>query len=145
MQFQGTVNIAAKQTAVWHILTTPTIISQCAPRLQQWKMLDNNSQFQLQFAWGSGRKIILIPLQLTWQSSTPPNQLRWQANAQMGSTILPLNGEFNLTSRSPQATVLAFTAKMEPTNKLLQQMIQTTAPRLIDSFFHCIKKTAEAV
>lgn len=145
MQFQGTVNIAAEQTAVWHILTTPAIISQCAPRLHQWKMLDNDSQFQLHFTWGSGRNTILIPLRLTWQSSAPPSHLLWQAKAQMGSTILPLNGEFNLTSPSPQATVLAFTAKMEPTNKLLQQMIQTTAPRLIDSFFLCIKKTAEAV
>ncbi len=62
MQLRGTVNFAAKQTAVWHSLTTPNIVSQCAPRLRNWKTLDANSQFQLQFAWGSDRNTILIPL-----------------------------------------------------------------------------------
>ncbi|VAW38860.1 hypothetical protein MNBD_CHLOROFLEXI01-557 [hydrothermal vent metagenome] len=145
MQLRGTVNFAAKQTAVWHSLTTPNIVSQCAPRLRNWKILDTNSQFQLQFAWGSGSNIILIPLRLTWQTVTPPSLLQWQADAKMGSTPLQFTGEFRLTSPNPQATILTFTVKMSPQNKLLQQMIQSTTPRLIDTFFSCLKKTAETV
>jgi len=145
MQFQGTVNIAAKQTAVWHILTTPAIVSQCAPRLHSWQILDTNRQFQLQFAWGSGSNTILVPLQLTWQTITPPSLLTWQADVKMGSTTLLFTGEFRLTSPTPQVTTLTFAVNMPPQNKLLQQMIQTAVPRFIDTFFSCIKKTAEAV
>jgi carbon monoxide dehydrogenase subunit G len=145
MQLRGTVNFAAEQTAVWHSLTTPAIVSQCAPRLHRWQTLDTNNQFQLQFAWGSDSNTLLIPLRLTWQTVTPPSLLQWQADAKMGSTPLQFIGEFCLASPNPRATTLTFTVEISPQNKLLQQMIQSTAPRLIDTFFSCLKKTTEAV
>jgi carbon monoxide dehydrogenase subunit G len=145
MQFRGTVNFAATQTAVWHILTTPNIVSQCAPYISDWTALGSNSQFQLQFTWGSSDNSIIIPLRLTWQTVTPPSLLFWQAEAKMGSTTLLLTGEFRLHMPTSQATILNFTAEIYPPNKLLQQMIQNRAPRFIDNFFSCIKKTAEAI
>ena len=145
MEFQGSVVIAAPQTAVWHTLTTPHLVGQCTPRLQGWSALEANKQFQLQFCWGSGSSTIVIPLLLTWQTVTPPTYLQWHGEAQMGNTAVPLQGNFHLNSSTNQHTTLAFSAHITPHNKLLVQMIQTTAPRLIESFFHCLKKTAEAV
>ncbi len=146
MQFRGTVNFAAKQTAVWHALTTPHIVSQCAPNLSDWTALETNNQFQLQFSWGSNDNTITIPLLLTWHTVAPPSHLQWQATAQMGSSTLLFTGEFRLHMSTPQATILEFTAELDSsTNKLLQQMIQNRVPRLIDNFFSCLKKTAEAI
>jgi carbon monoxide dehydrogenase subunit G len=145
MEFQGTVAIAAKQTAVWHILTTPTIISQCTPLLQSWVNSDTNTQFQLQLAWGSGSNTVIIPLSLTWQTVTPPTLLQWQGQAQLGSTTLPLQGNFTLNTSDTNQTNLTFSAQLTPPNKLLGQMIQTAAPRFIESFFRCLKTTAETV
>lgn len=145
MQFRGSVEFAAGQTAVWHSLTTPHIVSQCTPRLTGWSQLATDTQFRLQFTWGSGSNNITIPLLLTWQTVMPPTHLHWQAQAQMGSTPIPINGTFHLEAATPDSTALTFTAEFEPPNKLLKQMIQATAPRLIDSFFSCLKATAEAV
>ncbi len=145
MQFQGTVAFAAPQTAVWHSLTTPELVSQCTPRLQGWSALETGTQFQLQFCWGSHKRPITIPLLITWQTVTPPTYLQWYGNAQMGNTAVPLHGTFHLTLTQKEQTTLTFTAQLTPPNKLLAQMIQTTAPRLIDSFFRCLKTTAEAV
>ena len=145
MHFRGTVEFAAAQTAVWQALTTPQIVSQCTPRLQGWSMLDKETQFHLQFVWGSGRSTIHIPILLDWQTITPPSYLQWQAQAKMGNTILPLQGDFHLNRADTGQTCLNFTAHLEPPNKLLEQMLQTSAPKLINSFFSCLKKTAEAV
>ena len=145
MEFRCTVAFAAAQTAVWHTLTTPELVSQCTPRLQGWQVLETETQFQLQFSWGNGSSTILIPLLLTWQTVTPPTYLQWHGQAQMGSKAIPVHGDFHLTSTETGQTTLVFSAQFTPPNKLLGQMIQTTAPRLIDSFFVCLKKTAEAV
>ena len=145
MQFRGTVVFAAPQTAVWHSLTTPGIVSQCTPRLTGWSQLATNTQFQLQFAWGQGKSTVTIPLLLTWQTVTPPTHLQWHGQAQLGSTAMPAAGTFQLNSGATNQTTLTFTAQFDPPNKILQQMIQTTAPRLLDSFFSCLKRTVEAV
>lgn len=145
MEFKGSVAITAPPTAVWHILTTPSLVSQCTPRLQGWAALETNTHFRLQFCWGSGKSTILIPVELIWQTVTPPTYLQWHGEAQLGNTAVPLRGQFQLNSNQPDQTILAFSADITPHNKLLTQMIQTTAPRLVESFFHCLKKTAEAV
>ncbi|MBK7894080.1 MAG: SRPBCC domain-containing protein [Candidatus Promineifilaceae bacterium] len=145
MEFQGTVSVAAAQTAVWHTLTTPHLVSQCTPRLQGWTALEANTRFQLQFCWGSGKSTVFIPVLLTWQTVTPPTYLHWQGEAQLGNTAVPMQGDFSLKSTPTNQTTLTFSAQITPHNKLLTQMIQTTAPRLIESFFHCLKKTAESV
>lgn len=147
MKFEGTVAFAAAQTAVWHILTTPTLVSQCTPRLEGWTPLENNKQFQLQFCWGSGSSTIHIPFLLTWQIVTPPDYLKWHGEIKMGETAVPVQGYFQLCNNNEdpaKQTTLTFSADISPHNKLLAQMIQTTLPRLMNSFFHCLKKTAEA-
>ena len=145
MQFQGTIQFAARQTAVWHTLITPTLVSQCTPHLKSWSELSTNNQYHLQFSWGSGSSGVSIPLLLTWQTVIPPNQLQWQGEAQMGSALILINGSFHLSAPTPTATTLAFTAELDAPNKLLQQMLQTTAPRLLENFFRCLKTNAEAV
>jgi carbon monoxide dehydrogenase subunit G len=145
MEFRGSVAVAAAQTAVWHTLTTPTLVSQCTPRLQGWAALETDAQFQLQFTWGRGNSSVLIPLVLIWQTVTPPTYLQWQGQAQMGSTAVPLQGDFHLSTTGSLQTNLAFSAQLNPPNKFIGKMIQNTAPRLIEHFFNCFKKTAEAV
>lgn len=145
MQFQGTVDFAAAQTAVWHTLTTPSIVSRCTPHLTGWSELATHNRFHLQFTWGSGSSRVTIPLLLTWQTMTPPTLLEWQSETQIGSTPLLINGRFHLNAITTTSTTLTFTAELAPPNKLFQQMMQTTAPRLIDTFFRCLKKSAEAV
>jgi carbon monoxide dehydrogenase subunit G len=145
MEFQGTVAFAAEQTAVWYTLTTPTIVSQCAPYLKGWSASETNTQFQLQLTWGNGNNTFIIPLLLTWQTVTPPIHLQWHGQAQMGSAIIPLQGDFYLVASGSSQTNLTFSAMLTPPNKLLGQMIQSAAPRLIEGFFRCLKKTAEAV
>jgi carbon monoxide dehydrogenase subunit G len=145
MQFQGTVQFAVGQTAVWHTLTTPTLVSQCTPHLKSWSELSTNNQFQLQFSWGSGSSSVIIPLLLTWQTIIPPNRLQWQGEAQMGSTVILINGNFHLSAPTPTTTTLAFAAELDAPNKLFQQMLQTTAPRLLENFFRCLKTNIEAV
>ncbi|WP_420645396.1 SRPBCC domain-containing protein [Candidatus Leptofilum sp.] len=145
MEFRGNVTFAATQTAVWQTLTTPELVGQCTPRLQGWSPLETNTQFQLQFCWGSGKSTVIIPVLLIWQTVTPPTYLQWTGEAQMGSTAVPIQGDFSLQSTPASQTTLTFTAQLNPPNKLLAQMIQTTAPRLIESFFHCLKTTTEAV
>ena len=145
MEFQGKVAVAAAQTAVWHTLTTPSLVSQCTPRLQGWTALEEDTQFPLQFIWGRGGSTVIIPFVLIWQTVTPPTYLQWQGKAQMGSTAVPLQGDFHLSAAETTQTQLAFSAQLTPPNKFVGQMIQNTAPRLIEHFFNCLKKTAEAV
>ncbi|MCC6605937.1 MAG: hypothetical protein IT327_22205 [Anaerolineae bacterium] len=145
MQFQGTIQFAAGQTAVWHTLTNPHIVSRCTPHLTGWAELPTNSQFQLQFTWGSGSSRVHIPLLLTWQNMTPPSLLEWCSEAQIGSTCLLMNGRFHLNATTPTTTQLTFAAELDPPNKMLRQVIQSTAPRLLDNFFRCLKMSAEAV
>lgn len=145
MQFQGTINFAAGQTAVWHTLTDPHVVSRCTPHLTGWAELPSNTQFQLQFTWGSGSSRVHIPLLLTWQTMTPPTFLEWQSEALIGSTSLLMNGRFHLNATTPTTTQLTFAAELAPPNKVLQQVIQSAAPRLLDNFFRCLKMSAEAV
>lgn len=145
MEFHGTVAFAAEQTVVWHTLTTPTIVSQCTPNLKGWVPSDINNQFQLQLAWGKGSNTVNIPLLLTWETVTPPTHLQWHGQAHLGSTTIPLQGDFHLIKAGSNQTSLTFSTQLAPPNKLLGQMIQTAAPRLIESFFRCLKLAAEAV
>jgi carbon monoxide dehydrogenase subunit G len=110
MEFQGTVAFAAEQTAVWQTLTTPTIVSQCTPHLKGWLASDTNTQFQLQLTWGNGSSTVIIPLLLTWQTVTPPIHLQWHGQAQMGSTTIPLQGDFHLSTAGSSQTSLTFSA-----------------------------------
>ena len=145
MEFQGTVAFAAAQTAVWHALTTPTLVSQCTPRLQGWSTLQTETQYQLQFTWGRGSSAVIIPLLLIWQTVTPPTYLKWQGQAQMGSTAVPLRGDFRLSTTGHLQTNLAFFAQLAPPNKIISKTIQNTAPRLIANLLNKKKKTAEVV
>ncbi len=145
MEYQGTVTFAAAQTAVWHTLTTPAIVSQCTPRLQGWSALETNTQFRLQFTWGRGNSTVIIPLLLTWQTVIPPTHLQWHCLAYMGSTTVPLQGDFHLTADGPTQTNLVFSAHLTPPNKFVAHLIQSTVPELIEHFFNCLKKTAEVV
>ncbi|GJM42492.1 MAG: hypothetical protein DHS20C20_27740 [Ardenticatenaceae bacterium] len=145
MEFQGTVAFAAEQTAVWQTLTTPAIVSQCTPNLKGWAASDTDNQFRLQLTWGNNSNPVIIPLLLTWKTVTPPAHLQWHGQAHLGSTAISLQGEFHLTPAGSNQTSLIFSAQLVPPNKLLGQMIQTAAPRLIESFFRCLKTTAEAV
>lgn len=86
-----------------------------------------------------------IPLLLTWQTVTPPDYLQWHGEAKLGSTAVPLQGEFQLSPDGTEQTNLTFTAQVDPPNKLLAQMIQTAAPKFINSFFSCLKKSAWTV
>ncbi len=88
---------------------------------------------------------MIIPLLLTWQTVVPPNHLKWHCLAQMGSTAVPLQGDFYLSEVGPAQTNLTFSAQLTPPNKFVGHMIQNTAPSLIKHFFNCLKKTAEAV
>lgn len=63
----------------------------------------------------------------------------------MGKTAVPIQGDFSLISKQTNQTIINFIAHIHPTNKMLAQIVQTTAPHLIESFFHCLKSTAEAV
>ena len=145
MQFQGTINFAAGQTAVWQTLTDPHAVSRCTPNLTNWTELPSNTQFQLQFTWGNSSSRVNIPLLLTWQTITPPSFLEWQSEALIGSTCLLINGRFHLNPTTPTSTQLDFIAELDPPNKMLQQVIQSAAPRLLDNCFRCLKTSAEAV
>ena len=89
--------------------------------------------------------MVIIPILLTWQTVTPPAYLQWHCRAHMGSTAVPIQGDFHLNADGSTRTNLTFSALLIPPNKFLGHMIQNTAPQLIEQFFNCLKKTAEAV
>jgi carbon monoxide dehydrogenase subunit G len=150
MNLSGTVPFTAPQTAVWQSLTSPEQLCGCLPGLLDWQIVDPH-HFQLQIAWPFGPPVIHdqgglkpIPVTIRWTQLLPPTQLDTTAVFHLNKQqSVEINGRFTLTPLSPHTSELHFQAQITSPNPFIDQLIRSLTPRLIDSYFACLKQTVD--
>lgn len=139
MNISGLVPLAAPQTAVWQLLTTPEQLCGCLPGLQTWQPL-SDCRFQLEVVWQfapNGHKPILISIE--WTDWHPPVRLDTTAVLTYNQQPIDVNGRFTLNAISTHQTELHFDLTIDSPNTFIDQLARKLAPRLIDNYFVCLK------
>jgi carbon monoxide dehydrogenase subunit G len=139
----GAVHFNTSTAQIWRFFTTPAWLSNCLPGLTAWEVIEPDKKFHLRLLWGAGDNTagFQIPVLLEWTELVPPWWMSLNAHAMFGGVPIPGAGSFRLTPLAATQTELDFSAEFTPPNKMLDQLIRTAAPKLIDTFFHCCKET----
>ena len=141
MKLSGSVTFPTARHHVWNILTDPDKLSRCMPGLDKWELLQADQTFHLTINWGNSKHPVHIPVELRWTESTPPQWLKMSGHAFKGNATIHATGEINLLALNHQETEAQFTAVFTTANKIWAQIIRSNAPKVIDTFFHCLKQS----
>lgn len=142
MHIAATVPLPAAPERVWALLINPDAVSQCVPGLRQWRALEADHDYRLWINWRvtDGASPEGVPVRLTWQSLTPPEQFTITAEVAWRETAVPVTGVVDLIPTSRVSTDLTFRLDLHTENKLLMQMAANIVPKAADAFFTCFKK-----
>lgn len=139
MNISGVVPFPVPAMVVWRLLTNPEQLCDCMPGLQAWRPLSDH-HFELDLVWqfgSNGQKP--IPVTIQWTRLDPPVTLETTALLTLNRQPIDIDGRFTLSATSAPETELHFTITVNSPNPFIDQLARSLAPRLIDSYFVCLK------
>jgi hypothetical protein len=139
MNISGVVPFIAPAAAVWQLLTTPEQLCGCMPGLQAWRPVTDH-HFELDLTWQfgpNGQKP--IPVTITWTRLHPPTELETTAVIIFNRLPIHIDGRLTLNATSPVGSEVYFNITVNSPNAFIDQLARSLAPRLIDSYFACLK------
>jgi carbon monoxide dehydrogenase subunit G len=144
MRFEGAVHVNTAQQQVWQFLMNPQKLSLCTPGVESWRTCSDKKQVEiiLLHQLGSNRQI-RIPIQITWQTIEPIHAATLRFETNFGNQTITALGDMALQPDSTDKTTLDFTLIFDAENNILLQLINNSAPKVIEQFFKCLKSTLE--
>lgn len=147
MQFEGMVDIQAPREKVWEFLTSPDLVSQCAPGVRSVEVVIPDKQFKAVATIGFGSAKATFQADIEWMEVYPHRFARMKAHGITPGSGVDVISEMRLTTHD-KVTILSWTADIVVVGSLA-----STAARLMDgitrnlttAFFDCVRGKIEDV
>lgn len=148
MQFQGSVTINAPRQQVWHFLTDPHAVSQCAPGLQSLEIITPDEKFRANVAVGLGSMKVKFTTDVVWVALDPPNRATMKAHGITPGSAVDAASEMELIEVEGSSTELRWQADITIHGAiagLAARLMGSVTQKLTGAFFDCVKQKIEEV
>lgn len=146
MNFKGTVTINAPREKVWKFLTTPELLTECAPGLESLEVITPNEKFRAVASIGFGAVKATFVVDATWMDLDPPNRARMKIHGKAPGGMVDGMSEMVLSDGAGGATVLDWSSDVTVVGtiaSLASRLMGTVTRKLTDAFFECVRKKIE--
>ncbi|RLT39135.1 MAG: hypothetical protein DWI61_05840 [Chloroflexi bacterium] len=146
MNFQGTVNIKAAQQSVWDFLTDPEKVSQCAPGVNAFEVVEPGKKFRAGVEVGFGSIKAKFLMDVEWTTLDEPNVAALRAQGRAPASAVEARSEMRLSALPDGSTDLNWTADVDIMGtiaSLATRLAPTVTRKLSADFFKTVKKKIE--
>jgi carbon monoxide dehydrogenase subunit G len=146
MNFKGTVTINAPREKVWHFLTNPELVSQCAPGVESVEVITPNEKFRAVASIGFGAVKATFTTDAEWTELDPPNRARMKIKGKAPGSAVEGASEMHLSDAPGGATELQWSADITIIGaiaSLAARLMGVVTQKLTSAFFECVRKKIE--
>lgn len=146
MNFQGIVNIRAPQQTVWEFLTNPEKVSQCAPGVNAFEVVEPGKKFRAGVEVGFGSIKAKFLMDVEWIKLDEPNIASLRAHGRAPASAVEARSEMHLSTMPDGSTNLNWTADVDIMGtiaSLANRLAPTVTKKLSAEFFKTVKKKIE--
>ena len=146
MHFQGDFEAGASQTKVFAVLTDPRQIAGCMPGLQKIDM-KSADEFDAVIKVGAGFVRGDFAMHFRIAEKDPTSRAKMLAHGSGLGSAVDLQILVRLGPGKEGRTAMSWTADATVSGKLAsvgQRLIESTAQKIIDQFFDCLRGKLEA-
>ncbi len=146
MVVEGAVSIEAPREKVWGFLTSPEIVSQCAPGVQSVEVVVPDKQFKAITTVGFGSAKVTFEADVEWLELYTQRYAKMKAHGKTPGSGVDVISEMRLTSKDG-TTELNWKADIVVVGQLAStaaRLMSGVTRNLTTSFFDCVKGKIEA-
>ncbi len=146
MHFEGTQTINAPIEKVWAHVLDPNKVAECAPGFKTMEILGPD-HFKPTVAVGVGAVKATFTLDVHLVDLKEPSHAGVTGRGQAAGSAVELRAAMDLTSESPTATKMVWTADVNVSGTIASvgaRLLEGTAHKLTARFFDCLRQKLEA-
>ncbi|HEY3052413.1 MAG TPA: carbon monoxide dehydrogenase subunit G [Thermoanaerobaculia bacterium] len=146
MNFKGTVTINAPREKVWHFLTTPEELSDCAPGLESLDIITPNEKFRAVASVGFGAVKATFITDAQWMDMEAPNRARMKIHGKAPGSVVDGMSEMMLSDGPDGVTVLHWSSDITVIGtiaSLAARLMGVVTQKLTDAFFDRVRQKLE--
>jgi hypothetical protein len=146
MNFKGTVTINAPREKVWHFLTTPEELSDCAPGLESLDIITPNEKFRAVASVGFGAVKATFITDAQWMDMEAPNRARMKIHGKAPGSVVDGMSEMMLSDGPHGVTVLHWSSDITVIGtiaSLAARLMGVVTQKLTDAFFDRVRQKLE--
>jgi carbon monoxide dehydrogenase subunit G len=147
MKLDGEVTINAERQKVWHFLTDPEAVSQCAPGLESMKIIEPDKQFEAIAGLGFGTVKVRFVTDVHWIELDAPNFAKMTAHGTAPGSAAEVTGDMRLEDTADGGTKMTWSADIMVSGtitSLASRMMGSVSKKIANSFFDCVRGYLEA-
>jgi uncharacterized protein len=148
MQFQGSVTIDAPRPQVWHFLTEPHAVGQCAPGLQSLEIITPDEKFRAIVAVGIGSMKLKFTTDVEWVALDAPSHATMKAHGTTAGSVVDAASMMDLIELNDNQTELRWQADITVHGaiaSLAGRLMGSITKKLTGAFFDCVKQKIEVM
>jgi carbon monoxide dehydrogenase subunit G len=145
MILEGNVNIKAPREKVWEYLTSPELVTKCAPGVDSVEVIVPDKQFKAIATIGFGSAKVVFEADVEWLEMYENRFARMKAHGKTPGSGVDVISEMRLTNRD-QTTDLDWKADIAVVGQLAStaaRLMSGVTRNLTNSFFNCVKGKIE--
>ncbi len=145
MHFEGTQSINAPIEKVWAHVLDPNKVTECAPGFKTMEILAPD-HFKPTIAVGVGAVKATFTLDVHLVDLNAPTHAAVTGRGQAAGSAVELRATMDLTSESPTATKMVWTADVNVSGTIASvgaRLMEGTAHKLTARFFDCLRQKLE--
>ncbi len=145
MHFEGEQTINAPIETVWAYFMDPNKVAQCAPGLKSMEILGPD-HFKPTLNVGVGPVKATFTLDVTLAGLRPPNHAEVVARGVAAGSAVNISSAVDLEARDSSVTYMRWSADVAVSGTIASvgaRLMESTAHKLTDKFFDCIRAHLE--
>ena len=147
MQLTGTTTINADRQKVWDFLTSPTLVSKCAPGLESMEVLEENKRFKAIGSVGLGNLKVRFTGDIEFVEMDAPNRAVMKGHGTAPGSAVDGTAEMKLRDGEDGTTIMDWAADVNVLGtiaSLASRMMGSVTQKLSGEFFNCVKRQIES-
>jgi len=146
MRYDGSITINAPMDKVYANVTSPNVVSQCAPGLKSMEIIEPDKLFKVVAGVGFGAVSVTFDVMVEWLENRPPDFAKVKAHGTGQGSAVDVTSDMSLVANPDSTTTLNWTAEISVVGAiagLASRMMSGIIKKLSGSFFDCIKEKIE--
>jgi uncharacterized protein len=146
MVLKGSTTINASKEKVWAFLTEAEGVSQCAPGVETFEVLEPNKSFRVLAGIGFGTVKVKFNTDVEWLELDPPHRGKMKAHGKAPGSAADVITEMALSDAPSGGTQLDWSANVAINGtiaSLATRLMGSVAQKLAGAFFECAKGKIE--
>lgn len=145
MLVEGSVNIQAPREKVWGFLTRPEFVTECAPGVKSFEVIEPDKMFKAVTVVGFGSARVTFETEVQWMEMYPSRFAKMKAHGKTPGSGVDVVSEMRLNNRDG-STDLYWKADVIVVGQLAStaaRLMSGVTQNLANAFFSCVKSKIE--